>query len=333
MTKILAVFLFTAILTRLMRAYALRVNLVDVPNQRSSHKVPTPRGGGVAIVLIAVLLALYFATEYTSSQIFFYSTAFAGLTVAAIGFVDDHGHVNAKWRLLTHFLCAAVALTFMPLPVLVFGDLTLEPNVFTFLVLTIAIVWLLNLYNFMDGIDGIAGMEAVTSLAGSALLLYLADAPKEYIYWPLLLSAAVAGFLVVNFPPAKIFMGDAGSGFLGFSLGLLACWHSTWSPNMFWSWLILLGIFVVDATLTLLRRILQGKKPYEAHRSHAYQHAAVRYNSHKCVTISVALINVFWLLPIAWLVCRSFIPGWLGLSIAYVPLVITGIWLRAGSEK
>jgi Fuc2NAc and GlcNAc transferase len=142
---------------------------------------------------------------------------------------------------------------------------------------------MLNLYNFMDGIDGIASVEAICACLGASVLYWLSGL-DALIWGPLLLAASVAGFLYWNFPPARIFMGDAGSGFLGIVLGGLSLQAAWVSEPMLWAWLILLGVFIVDATFTLFRRLLRGEKVYEAHRSHAYQFASRRFGKHLPVT-------------------------------------------------
>lgn len=191
------------------------------------------------------------------------------------------------------------------------------------------LVWLLNLYNFMDGIDGIASIEAITACLGAAWLYWLGGLSGAAML-PLLLAAAVAGFLYWNFPPAKIFMGDAGSGFIGIVLGGLSLQAAWVSPPMFWCWLILLGVFIVDATYTLVRRSLRGDKVYEAHRSHAYQFASRKYGKHLPVTLTVAVLNLCWLLPVAYCVVQFGLDGALGVVIAYVPLVALAVRYRAG---
>jgi Fuc2NAc and GlcNAc transferase len=191
---------------------------------------------------------------------------------------------------------------------------------------------MLNLYNFMDGIDGIAGVEAVTVCTGGFLLYWVNDVPGQG--WPLvLLIAGVAGFLFWNFPPAKIFMGDAGSGFLGIALGVLSLQAAWISAEMLWAWLILLGVFIVDATFTLLRRLIRGDKVYEAHRSHAYQFAARRFGRHLPITLAVAMINVFWLLPVALCVVLYRLDGAAALTIAYLPMIVLAIKYKAGESE
>lgn len=317
---------FTAILRR----YALSRSLLDVPNNRSSHSVPTPRGGGVAIVLTFLLaLIVLFAESLIPAGIFF-ALAGAGALTAIIGFLDDHGHIAARWRLLAHFLAAIWGVYWLGgLPALSVYGVSMNLGWFGHLLAVIYLVWMLNLYNFMDGIDGIAGVEAVTICLGGCLLYWASHSADQA--WPaVLLAACVAGFLCWNFPPAKIFMGDAGSGFLGVVIGVLSLQAGWVSPDILWGWLILLGVFIVDATFTLLRRLLRGDKIYEAHRSHAYQFASRRFGKHLPVTLAVGLINLFWLLPVAFCMVYYKLDGATALVIAYVPLVLLALKYRAG---
>src|SRR5690606_31724175 len=138
-------------------------------------------------------------------------------------------------------------------------------------------------------------------------------------------------FLVWNFPPARIFMGDVGSGFLGIVLGVMSLHAAAASADLFWSWAILLGVFVVDATLTLMRRLLRGEKVHEAHRSHAYQHAS-RRSGHRAVTLATAGITLAGLFPIALAVLNGWLPGPLGIFIAYSPLVALGLRFGASTK-
>jgi Fuc2NAc and GlcNAc transferase len=333
-------FVASFVLTAVLRNYALRRSLIDVPNARSSHSVPTPRGGGVAIVAVVAvgLSALPFAGLASESlESLIWSVVGAGLGVAALGFADDHGHIAARWRLLGHFLASGWALFWLGgLPALTVLGATLELGWMGHLLALLFLVWMLNLYNFMDGIDGIASIEAICACLG-ALLCYAVAMPDSgaktlgQVEW--LLIAAVAGFGCWNFPRARIFMGDAGSGFLGITIAILAL-NAAWvAPQLLWSWLILLGVFIVDATFTLLHRLLRGEAVYQAHRSHAYQSAARRVSGHVLVTVAVAIITLGWLLPWAIVAAAGLVGGWLALVIAYSPLVGLCVWLRAGSAE
>lgn len=325
-----AVFIAAFVLTWLLRRYALASSLMDIPNERSSHSVPTPRGGGIAIVLsfISVLLVMGFIKWLPWP--FVVGTVGAGAGVAMLGFLDDHGHIAARWRLLGHFSAAAWALFWLGgLPPLVVLGFPFDLGVIGHILAAVYIVWVLNLYNFMDGIDGIASIEAICVCAGGALLYVLLDAPMLALVH-VLLAAAVAGFLCWNFPPARIFMGDAGSGFLGVILAVLSLQAAWFKAELFWSWIILLGVFVVDATFTLLRRLVRGDKVYEAHCSHAYQYASRRFSAHRPVALTVMLINLFWLLPIALAVGVWHLDGLIGVLIAYLPLILIAVKFKAG---
>ncbi|TKK28037.1 glycosyl transferase [Pseudomonas sp. CFBP13528] len=318
------------VMTAVLRHYALSRSIIDIPNARSSHSVPTPRGGGVAIVLafLAVLPLVGWLDLVPWPSLV--AAGGAGVVIAVLGFMDDHGHIAARWRLAGHFAAAAWALFWINglAPLNLFGwalDLGLVGNVLA----AVYIVWMLNLYNFMDGIDGIASVEAICACLGACLLYVLGGHP-QMIWLPLLLAAAVGAFLVWNFPPAKIFMGDAGSGFLGITLAFFSLQAAWVKSDFFWAWLILLGVFVVDATCTLVRRLVRGDKVYEAHRSHAYQFASRKYGKHLPVTMAVAAINVFWLLPIAAGVVLSGWDGTWALVVAYLPLVALAIKFHAG---
>ncbi|MGE6565643.1 MraY family glycosyltransferase [Pseudomonas hunanensis] len=329
----LLVALLSFALTSLLRRYALKRNIIDVPNARSSHQVPTPRGGGIAIVAAFLLVIPILAGQGLVSSPVAYALLGPGVGVALIGFLDDHGHIAARWRLVGHFSAALLIL-------LCVGGF---PNIEIFssrvqlgwvgnIIGVLYLVWLLNLYNFMDGIDGLASLEAIFVSLGGTLLYCLTGRIGE-VWAPLMLAASSIGFLLWNFPPAKIFMGDAGSGFLGVALGVLSLSAGWIDSQLFFGWLILLGVFVVDATWTLFRRLLRGEKVYEAHRSHAYQFATRRYNSHLKVTLAILALNLAWLLPLACAVALDMIEGGVGVLIAYTPLAMLAFKFQAGEAE
>jgi len=320
-------------LTALLRRYALAQNLIDIPNERSSHLVPTPRGGGVAIVISFLAVLPFLNGVDLLAATVCLALWGAGFAVAVTGFLDDHGHIAARWRLLVHFGSAAWGLYWLggfP-PLTVFGD-ELDLGWLGYVCAAFYIVWLLNLYNFMDGIDGLAGIEAITVCCSGALMVWLVAPNSTAWVLPVLLAAAVLGFLVWNFPPARIFMGDAGSGFLGIILALLSVQAAWVAPRLLWVWLILLGVFIVDATVTLCRRVLRGEKFYEAHRSHAYQYASRIIGTHRPVTLAIGAINVFWLMPVSGLVALQKLDGIAGLMVAYLPLLVMAYRYKAGDR-
>ena len=327
---IFASFLLSLTLTYMFMKYALYKGVIDVPNHRSSHSTPTPRGAGVSVVLVflALFLLLSFRIEIRTEYIL--SLILGSGIVALIGFWDDHNHIPARWRFLAHFIAAMLSLIILPaLPHLPFFGVDIDLSVFGFLFYGITLVWLLNLYNFMDGIDGIASVQAITMLLGAAIII----GDRQWSWLLILMGASVAGFLVWNWAPAKVFMGDSCSGYLGFTLGLLAIITSNEGIISIWSWLILYSVFVVDATVTLFRRMVDGQVWYEAHRSHAYQICSRKLRSHRKVTLSVLLVNAFWLFPIAWCASEWAYIAPLLTVIAVAPLIIFALLVGAGKVE
>jgi len=327
------VVLLSFLITWGLRKYAIAHSVIDVPGARSSHTVPTPRGGGVAIVITFLAILPMFTMAGAVTKPLMWAVLGSGAGIALLGFLDDHGHIAARWRLTAHFIAAAWALYWLGgLPPLALFDYPLHLGWVGHALAAMYLVWMLNLYNFMDGIDGIASVEAVCVCIGAVCLYVIAGRP-EMIGVPLLLACAVIGFLIWNFPPAKIFMGDAGSSFIGIVIGILSLEAAWMVPHALWAWLIMLGVFIVDATFTLLRRLLRKEKFYEAHRSHAYQFASRRYGKHLPVTLGVAAINLCWLLPIALWVGTGTLRVEAGVILAYAPLIVLAIYYRAGAEE
>ncbi|MBV1921859.1 MAG: glycosyltransferase family 4 protein [Pseudomonadales bacterium] len=326
-------FALVVALTFVFKIYAQKKQLIDIPNARSSHQTPTPRGGGVSIVLVFLGYVAFLLVQDRLAMPFFGSLLLGGMLVAATGFWDDHQHIAARYRVLLHFLAASVALFFIPsLPSIPFLFWELDLQLLGYPMFAIVLVWLLNLFNFMDGIDGIASVEAMSVAGGGAFILLL-HGQFEWVLMLLGLVACVGGFLVWNWPPARIFMGDACSGFLGFVLGLLAIIISTETSMSLWSWLILFGVFVVDASVTLLRRMERGDVWYEAHRSHSYQILSRQWGAHQSVTLAVVLVNGVWLLPFAVLADYFPLYGGVFMVIAFLPLIVGAFGLGAGVKN
>jgi Fuc2NAc and GlcNAc transferase len=325
-----AVFILAVVLTGVVRKIALRRNLMDVPNERSSHKVPTPRGGGLSIVGIVVVAWLIVMSFGDVSRSLLTPLLLGGLAVAVVGYVDDRAHVPARARFAVHVASASlVVLLLGGVGTISYPGGAIDLGFFGQVVAVLYVAWLLNLYNFMDGIDGIAGIEAITVAAAAAGLL-LNEEETGLAVMTACIAVSSAGFLVWNWAPARIFMGDVGSGFLGFCFGGLAVVSHVTGALDIYVWSILLGTFIVDATFTLLKRILTRQRFYEAHRSHAYQHAAIRYSSHGRISLAVGALNLLWLLPIAFLVAAGHVHGLYGLLIAYAPLVAVAWAFGAG---
>lgn len=288
------------LLTLMIKRGARQLGLIDVPNERSSHALPTPRGGGVAIAISSLAAMGLLAALGVMPPHLFLAIAPGGVAVAAVGLIDDITPLTARVRLLVHFMAAAWAVVCIG-PVGFFDHYAPDAPALRWLgyaISTVGIVWFLNMYNFMDGIDGIAASQAVFMCAGMVLLGLFSGGIAYIAAAAVVLGAASCGFLLWNWPPAKIFMGDVGSGYLGFAfavLGLASGAHSVFGP---WSCIILAGVFAVDATFTVVRRFVRGELVTEAHRTHAFQLLA-RKMGHRNVTLSVGLINLAWVFPCA----------------------------------
>lgn len=296
---LLAAFAASALLTGMVRRYALARSVLDIPNDRSAHVVPTPRGGGLAIatVLLGGLAVAGFVGAVARD--FAVAVVGGGILVALVGWIDDHRPLSARWRALAHFAAAAWAVLWLHgLPRLRFGLVDVPLGIAGTVLAVVGIVWAVNLYNFMDGIDGIAGGEAV-SAGGAGALLLLAVGDRGLALAAGLVVAASAGFLVWNWAPAKIFMGDVGSGLLGFVFGTLAVESENFGALPLAAWVLLLGVFVLDATVTLARRVMRGESWHAAHSQHAYQRAARAGRRHARVSGAVLVINLV-LAGLAW---------------------------------
>lgn len=326
---VLAVVLSAGI-TGMMRRFAVARQLVDIPNARSSHEVPTPRAGGVSIAVtvlsgLALLWGMGFVSALTLAAL-----AGGALPVAAVGYLDDRTHVPARFRLIIHMIaCAWVVACAVPLPELIVSQRSLPLAWLGVAIIVFAMAWLVNLYNFMDGIDGLAGAQALTVGSVLAALLWQSGA-TDLALVAALVAASAAGFLVWNWPPARIFMGDIGSGFLGLIFAALVVLALADGALTLWAILIPMGAFIVDASYTLLRRLLRRERVHEAHRTHAYQHAAQEFGSHLVVTMVITVINLLWLAPAAWWASHAPEHGALALLVAWLPLVALCARFRAG---
>ncbi len=328
--KIIAIGVASLFLTGLVRRYALVKNMIDIPNHRSAHAIPVPRGGGVAFVISFLFFILLNLIFNLISVHFCLALLGSGFIVAAVGFLDDQYHLPYYWRLLGHFIACIFALIAAGgVPPLVILGYTIQSGFIPDVIMVVFLVWLLNLYNFMDGIDGLAALEAIT-VSILAFILCSIHGLLDWMESSFALVAVLGGFLWWNFPPARIFMGDVGSGFLGLILGIFALFQAKIQPELFWGWMILLGVFIVDSTMTLIVRATRKEKLSEAHRTHAYQQLLNYGWSHLKINIYVFLINVFWLFPMALLVQLKLIDGFLGLLIVYTPLSYLAYHLGCG---
>jgi len=283
--------LIALMITRLVLGYA-RMRLLDQPNERSSHQIPTPRGGGLGLVVGLLVAAVIGLVVYGSG--FGAVLLIPIFAMAALGWWDDHASLSARLRLGLQMVLVGMMVWGIGVPEsVVAGGWTIPvPSLIVVVLLVVGGVWLVNLTNFMDGIDGIAGTQGVVGCGGLALLvLPLAADPVMASTWVILVACggACVGFLVWNWPPARIFLGDVGSTTLGlvFAIGVTAGMHGEIAIEVL---LLPLMPFVADATCTLMRRAWRGERLSQAHRSHLYQRLARHWGRHAPVTVLYGLL-------------------------------------------
>lgn len=289
----LGLFILSTVLTRIYASFASAKGLIDVPGERSSHTRPTPRGGGLVFAGLWLTLLLIGSQlgYWTSKEVL----AFGPGTLIAVltGFLDDTHSLSAKLRLKIQFVACLLATLALgnvnELYHLHFLGVTLGYCALPLVL--ISLMWGINLFNFMDGLDGLAAVEALF-VFGVGAFFFWEKSVFPMMFLSLMLVAVILGFLVWNWPKARIFMGDSGSYCIGFLTSIFAFVGALWYDIPLALWIILTGVFWFDATVTLIRRSLQGKNPAIPHRDHAFQWAAHELGySHRRVVITVIGIN------------------------------------------
>lgn len=318
MTAVLVTLVLSAILCGIYRRFARAREILDTPNERSSHTQATPHGGGVAL-LTAFSLGLLFAALLDGA----WGREFVILSICAValstlGVIDDIRGLSVRSRLLAYgmvCLCGAAAML---------HGTDSQHGIHAIVLLLIAafaLLWSLNLYNFMDGIDGIAALQTIFACSAAAYLAWLSGHDHSYVRYCLILAAAHGGFLLWNFPPARLFMGDAGSVPTGFLLAALAILGAVQGQLNPLCWVVLCAVFITDATWTLAWRIVTGQDFTQPHRLHAYQCLSRHWNSHVRVDMLLLAINTVWLFPIALAVQASPEHQLFLVFLAYLPLL------------
>ena len=313
MTALLATGLISVLLCGVYLRIARRWHILDTPNERSSHRHPTPHGGGVPLMVAFTLGLLLAALLYSRWDAAFVVLAAAALVLMVLGVVDDLRGLSVRLRLAIYSLVCLLVSVFLLYPI------SMESGGWLVVLATLAMLWSVNLYNFMDGIDGIAATQCVLACCSAALLSRVAGGDGSYALFCLLLAASHCGFLVWNWPPARLFMGDAGSvptGFLLAGLALLGAVQGQINPLC---WLVLLAVFVTDASGTLLWRMVTGQAFTRPHRLHAYQRLSRHWDSHLKVDMLLLAFTMLWLLPLAWAVQVWPHHGVLLVILAYLP--------------
>jgi Fuc2NAc and GlcNAc transferase len=330
MTLVLITLLLSVALCGLYLLLARRWQILDTPNDRSSHQRPTPHGGGVPLLLAFVaglMLAVLWRGAWEGG---FITLAVAAIILMLLGVIDDLRGLSVRLRFAVYGLLCLVVAVLLLSPVLSheLADSILLGGVLVVLA-AVAMLWSLNLYNFMDGIDGIAATQCIVACSSAALLSWEAGRGGGYALFCLLLAASHLGFLVWNWPPARLFMGDAGSvptGFLLAGLALLGAVQGQLNPLC---WLVLLAAFITDASWTLIWRIVSGQAFTQSHRLHAYQRLSRHWGSHLRVDVLLLALSVLWLIPLAWAVQIWPKYGFLLVILAYLP----PLWGMAKAAK
>jgi Fuc2NAc and GlcNAc transferase len=310
-------FLVGLLLEWLVLRASIRLGVLAHPNARSSHAISTPTAGGIAFVVPVLVYLAWLGSLGAEPAV---ALAVGGFMLAAVGLLDDLREVSALLRILVQ-ATVAVGFVVMLLPDLAWIVLA---------VIGLALVWHINLYNFMDGIDGLAGVQGLVFLVGAQIVGQGVPGWPGDLIW--LTSGALVAFLMFNWPPARIFMGDVGSGFLGLLTGALALllWQQQTLPLAVS--LILLSAFWFDASYTLASRVITGQPFTRPHRSHLYQKLAAQ-RGHRWTTLAFLLYGAFWLLPLAF-ACAHLSAGsaqdfwWL--AAATLPLAAAAVWQGAG---
>ena len=297
------------ILTYLIKNYAIKKSLVAEINERSSHTVPTPHGGGIAIALtwFTALGYLFFSNQIDSSL--FYALII-GIVISLVSFFDDIYELSPKIRLIIHASVSLIGMYLIGgLESITFGFFTIENQIITNIFAFLLIVWFINLTNFIDGINGYVGSEFV--FLGLAGFFIFGDAHFA------VLAVCVLGFLFWNWNKAKIFMGDVGSTLLGYNIAIFTLYYANQEATNLWIWITLFGLFWFDATLTLVRRKLNGEKLSLAHKKHAYQRLNQSGWSHFKVTNYSIGLNLV-LFAIVYFISNIFIAFIVSLFLLYL---------------
>lgn len=280
----LFIFSLSLFLTYIIKNYAIKKSLLAKVTKRSSHTVATPHGGGIAIAIswFIGITYLYFLGEMTSVL---YFSLMLGIIISFVSYLDDLYELSAKIRLVTQAFVAFLGLYILGgFEEINFYFFTLENQILTNLFAFLMIIWFINLYNFLDGIDGYAGSEAVFLGLGGFIFF----GGTHF----LVLIFASLGFLVWNWHKAKIFMGDVGSTLLGYTIAIFTIHYANMQANNFWIWILLFSVFWMDATWTLLVRLKNKEKISQAHKKHIYQRLTQYGLSHDRVVVLAMGVNI-----------------------------------------
>jgi Fuc2NAc and GlcNAc transferase len=313
-------FMLSVIVSLMYKKIATNNNIIAIKNHRTLHSLPTPKGGGIVFSLLFLLSFILIWWNWQLPMELFLIVGVGGMVASIFGFVDDIKNIRARVKLIVQIFLAAWVVYWLEYGGLL--QLDWMPAFLAIPFLLFFMVWIINAYNFIDGIDGLAASGAIFISLTLTVLLIITNGPIEIMAIFILIVAVVSGFLLFNWPPATIFMGDAGSVFLGYIFGSMLLFTILTSNISIWSWLTVLGYFFADTTLTQIMRIVLVKKWYLSHRSHAYQNLARMTGSHLKVTRGVFLYNLIWVLPLTLLTAFRPEMGLVAATLAIMPALV-----------
>lgn len=308
------------------RTWLMKKQVIDLPNERSSHSIPTPRGGGLVIVLgtlVVALVSMFFSQSWRESIVFI----IVGCGVAWIGWQDDIRSLSPKLRFLFQGVAALATIVglgyFESITIPLFGELHLG-----LVGIPITLLWimgLINAFNFMDGIDGISGSVALTAALGWMLFLGISGWFSSSIFWiALAIAATNLGFLGQNWPPARIFMGDVASTFLGYCFAVLPLLSVNKVEDAFLLGVIVMWAYILDTLITFVRRLIKGERVFAAHRTHIYQRLVISgYQVASITSLYLLLTSLGVVLAYAWINQYAFAPAAIiiGLPLLWIFLI------------
>ncbi len=324
-------FVATLLITRALIQFSNKMGMIDTPNIRSSHELPTPKGGGLAFFTVFTLITVWFHFFYPNYRPIVTPLLYGGPCVVILGWLDDRYSLPALLRLLVHFVVAFLIYALVTQWFKIDLDISFLPDLLwvnaLFCVLFIA--WFINLYNFMDGADGLSSSTAIAASILMAVVSIIHNAPEIAMVY-CLIAYTVSGFLFYNWSPARIFMGDTGSYFLGFLFASLALISKAYADVSFYSHIIIFGFFIFDATYVLCRRALRGEPIFRAHKMFVFHKLLEKGWSHRKISALYSMTVVLWLFPLSNLASIYDDYGMIIVVIAYLPLLMFAIYNKAG---
>ena len=335
---LLLLFFLTIIISyvgaRLVEILFLKFSLfIDNPDDRSVHQYPIPSAGGLSIIVTFILYMIFLVMIYPDDNISYIILLISVTPVIVIGVIDDLKKIGVYQRLFVHAFSAIVIVYYFQISNNSFNiDFQGQSSYIIILVSIVLSMWLMNLYNFMDGVDGYAATESVFVALSASLIAYISD-PSSHIYMYLLgLGATNIGFLIRNWHPAKIFMGDTGSVSSGCIFAFFIFYSGSESVISIYTWLILLSVFISDSTYTLFVRIVTKKNITEPHLTHAF-HIITKLKESQLFTVKVLIfINMLWALPMAILSMIYSNYHIIITCLVYIPILLYLVKIGAGLE-